>query len=239
MNTLRILTFLLFGLQFASANNSETFATANQAYNQGNFGEAIKNYEALIRRGEIRPEIYYNLGLAFEKSANPAKAILSLERSLLLDPSSRDAQARLENLTGVSSKWWERLPRIGSRMNVIIGTIVVWLFLFAAVAAWRVLAGTKALWRMLQILSVLIFAIAAANFYLRELPLGSPERAIVLKSETLRANFTANSPSILGLKPGQAVEITSVNGPWTECRLPDETRGWVATPSLERVIPHT
>lgn len=239
MRILRIFCLLLISLQLASAGTADTFAAANAAYNEQRFAAAIDGYETLLRRGETRPEIYYNLGLAHEKAGSPARAILAYERALLLAPGLSDAQARLKNLSGVPSKWWDRLPRIGLAASVIAAAAALWIFLLAAVAAWRVLGGTRALWRMVQVFTLLILAIAAADFYLRERPLASRDRAIVLKPESLRSNFTASSPSILGLKPGQAVEITSVNGPWTECRLPDQTHGWVATSSLERVIPQT
>ncbi len=239
MNFLRLCLLLLMGMPLASAGTSDTFAAANEAYNKRDFGAAIQAYETLLRRGELRPEIYYNLALAHEKSANPARAILSYERALLLAPAFTDAQARLDSLSGVPSHWWERLPRFGSRLSVIVAVVAGWIFLFSLVAQWRVLGGTRHLWSMTAILSLIALAIAATSFYLRDWPLASPDRAIVLKNEKLRSNFTASSPSILALRPGQAVEITSVNGPWTECRLPDQTLGWVASESLERVIPRT
>ena len=238
MKTLFIL--FLIGLRLGSASTADTFASANESYNKRDFGAAISSYETLIRRDENRPEIFYNLGLAYEKSANPAKAILQFERALILEPTLSDAQTHLENLSGVPSQWWERLPpflRLGLRASVLSGVAALWVFLLAGVAAWRVLGNTKLPWQMTQVLAALVFSIAALSFWLRDYPLASPNRAIVLKPESLRSNFTSTSPSILGLKPGQTVEITSVNGPWTECRLPDQTTGWVASPSLERVIP--
>ncbi|MEO7934437.1 MAG: tetratricopeptide repeat protein [Chthoniobacterales bacterium] len=239
MNLLRLCLVLLMGMQLASAITADTFATANEAYNKRDFGSAIQTYETLVRRGEYRPEIFYNLGLAYEKSANPAHAILSYERALLLAPGFADAQLRLDSLSGVPSHWWERLPRLGSRLSVIAIAVASWIFLLSLVAQWRVLGGTRHLWSMTAILSLLALVIAATSFYLRDWPLASPDRAIVLKNEKLRSNFTASSPSILALRPGQAVEITSVNGPWTECRLPDQTLGWIASESLERVVPRT
>jgi tetratricopeptide (TPR) repeat protein len=221
------------------ASVSEDFAAANQAYNQRDFGAAIDGYEKLLRRGENRPEIFYNLGLAYEKSVNPARAILNFERALLLSPRLSDAQFRLDALSSAPLHWWERLPRFGSHISVAVAIGAVWAFLLSWAAYSRGLMGTRHLWSMTAVLSFLVLGIAAASFYLRDFPLSSPNRAIVLKPEKLRANFTASSPSILGLKPGQAVEITSVNGPWTECRLPDRTLGWVSTTSLERVIPQT
>ena len=232
-----LLLLFLIGLRFVSASTADTFAAANESTNKRDFGAAISGYETLVRRGENRPEIFYNLGLAYEKSANPAKAILQFERALLLDPTMGDAQSHLENLSGVPSQWWERLPRLGLHATVLSGVAAIWIFLLCGVAAWRVFGGTKLPWQMTQVLAALVFAMAALSFWLRDYPMASPNRAIVLKPEPLRSNFTSTSLSILGLKPGQAVTITSVNGPWTECRLPDQTTGWVASPSLERVIP--
>lgn len=239
MKVLRLFLLLLATLQMATANTVDTFAAANEAYNKRDFGEAIKTYEILVRRGEIRPEIFYNLGLAYEKSVNPAKAIVNYERSLLLSPGFADAQQRCDALGNPPTHWWEQLPRFGSNLSMITAVCAAWLFVLSLVAYWRVLGNTRHLWSMSALLGFFIFAIATTSFYLRDYPLSSPQRAIVLKTEKLRSNFTASSPSILSLKPGQAVEITSVNGPWTECLLTDKTRGWVASTSLERIVPES
>jgi len=239
MNCLRLALFLLISLRLASAGTVDTFAAANEAYNKRNFGDAIAGYEKLVRHGENRPEIFYNLGLAYEGSVNPARAVLNYERALLLSPGYADAQARRDTLGDAPTRWWENLSRFGHNLSFSLAVGAFWVIVLSLVAYGLGLGGTRHLWGTTAFLFLIVLGVAGTSFWLRDYPLASPDRAIVLKSEKLRSNFTASSPSILALKPGQAVEITSVNGPWTECRLPDQTRGWVASPSVERVIPQS
>ncbi len=240
MKPLRLLFLLLMlGFQIARAETADTFAAANEAYQTKDFGTAIKTYETLIRRGEYRPEIFYNLGLAHEGSVNPARAVLNYERALLLAPDFADAQARRDNLGDAPSRWWEQLPSLGSKVSFSVSVIAAWFLILALAAHACDFVGSRPIWSVSAVLAFFTLLIAGASFFLKDYPLASPDRAIILKSEKLRSNFTANSPSNLSLKAGQAVQITSVNGPWTECLLPDKTTGWVASSALERVVPRS
>lgn len=232
--------FLLFFLIVVSgtalpASPLEEFAAAREAYLQRDFRTAIDTLEKLVRQGETRPEVFYNLGLAYEQSANPARAILNLERALWLAPTDRDARDRLDLLTKPPAVWWNQLPRFGTTASLIVGIVGFWLILLSLVARWRRLGDTQGLWTVAALLGVFVLALATASLYYRDLPFSSPNRAIVLKPEKLRSTFTESSPSVLSIKPGQAVEIISINGPWTHCRLPDDTRGWIASNALEVV----
>ena len=61
------------------------FSDANQLYSDGNYAEAAKAYEEIITE-QPNSEVYYNLGNAYFKQNELAKAILAYERCLRLDP---------------------------------------------------------------------------------------------------------------------------------------------------------
>jgi tetratricopeptide (TPR) repeat protein len=50
---------------------------ANKLYEQNKFAEARDAYETILRNGYSNGELYYNLGNAYYKSGNIAKAILT------------------------------------------------------------------------------------------------------------------------------------------------------------------
>lgn len=74
--------------------------TANQHYAGGQYEEAIIGYENLLQdpsvRAEARAEVLYNLGNAYFKTGENARAILAYERCLRLNPRHQDAQHNLQ-----------------------------------------------------------------------------------------------------------------------------------------------
>ena len=70
------------------------FSDANQLYSDGNYAEAAKAYEEIITE-QPNSEVYYNLGNAYFKQDELAKAILAYERCLRLDPRNKDAKYNL------------------------------------------------------------------------------------------------------------------------------------------------
>src|SRR6476646_12255412 len=79
----------------AFAMDSASFNTANQAYNDGRFEEAARNYEKLIGSGDRSANIFYNLGNAYYRLGSFGKAILNYERALALEPRHPEADANL------------------------------------------------------------------------------------------------------------------------------------------------
>ena len=52
---------------------------ADAEYSKGNYQQAIKDYEDLLKNGESA-ELYYNLGNAYYRTDNITRAVLSYER---------------------------------------------------------------------------------------------------------------------------------------------------------------
>ena len=61
----------------------------------GEYQQAIKDYEQLLRQG-VSADIYYNLGNAYSRTENMTRAVLNYERALLLSPSDRDIRFNLQ-----------------------------------------------------------------------------------------------------------------------------------------------
>ena len=94
------------------ASPEDLIARATIAYEQGNYAQTIADYESLVAAFGSSPELYYNLGNAYFKNKEFAKAILNYERCLIYDPANGDAVANLEDaeedvlrLDGVASQF--------------------------------------------------------------------------------------------------------------------------------------
>ena len=92
------LSLLLIGLigdiQFAVA--ATTKAEADEAYQKEKFSEAASLYEEILQTQGESADIYYNLGNAYFKLKNTAKAVLNYERALLLNPGDADIRFNLD-----------------------------------------------------------------------------------------------------------------------------------------------
>ena len=73
-----------------------TVADADSAYIKGDYLTAISIYESIIENQGVNATLYMNLGNAWLKRDEVAKAILYYERAYLLDPSDNDIKFNLE-----------------------------------------------------------------------------------------------------------------------------------------------
>ena len=92
------------------AAQDEILAAANQAYQEGAYQDAIEAYSAVQSGGYNSPGLEYNLGNAWFKSGNLARAILHWERALALAPGDDDTIANLELARSITVDAVEPLP---------------------------------------------------------------------------------------------------------------------------------
>src|SRR4051794_31580274 len=79
----------------ASAEQPRSFVTANEQYAAGNFAEAARSYEELVRSGETSAALFYNLANAYYRAGDSGHAILNYQRALALEPHHPEAEANL------------------------------------------------------------------------------------------------------------------------------------------------
>lgn len=91
--------------------------SAEKAYTEDKYQEAVAIYEQIIAGGQVSSDLYYNLGNSYFKSGNVGKAVLSYERALLLDPNNREAES---NLIFVNSKIKDNMGNGENMMNSLL-----------------------------------------------------------------------------------------------------------------------
>lgn len=72
-----------------------TKKNADDEYKKGNYQQAIRDYEELLKKGPS-VELYYNLGNAYYRTDNITRAVLNYERALLLSPGDEDIRFNLQ-----------------------------------------------------------------------------------------------------------------------------------------------
>lgn len=93
----RILSLLFLMCMVAvTSRASNIIEQGDSAYSANDFRKAIECYNAAIEQYGTSPQLYYNLGNAYYRSDSIARAILSYNRALKLDPSYKDARFNLQ-----------------------------------------------------------------------------------------------------------------------------------------------
>ena len=75
--------------------NAVTKENGDMEYQKGNYQQAIKDYQEVLKEG-VSAEVYYNLGNAYFRSDNLTQAILAYERARILSPGDDDINFNLE-----------------------------------------------------------------------------------------------------------------------------------------------
>lgn len=224
-------------------------AMGDSAYSKGDYATAINIYEHIIANEGIAPELYYNLGNAYYKSNEIAKAILNYERALLLDPSDNDTRfnlelARAKTIDKVSdgfklflTQWVENVINLASMSTwAVIGvcTFILMLITLLLLFFGKSVALRKTAMSLSVLLLVLtIFSnIAAKHHY--DL-LNTRNMAIIMKpSVTAKSTPDNSGTSLFVIHEGRKVKVSDdTMKEWKEIELEDGTVGWVPTDALD------
>jgi len=222
----------------------ENFFKANQAYRQGDFHKAIKEYEKLIRSGHQGGHLYYNLGNAYFKTEQLGPAILNYERAYLLIPRDadlnfnlshardqvHDAIAQSHDIFRTAFFWLDSLSMTELFLGFAFLNILFWGILFL-----RLFLRTEWTYYLFFILLIFWF-IGGTSFGLKWYQTKFDDRAIVLKQEaSILSGPDVRDTVLFKLHEGAIVHHERSEGKWSLVHLPDKKRGWVKSEAIELI----
>ncbi len=225
----------------------EAVSDAAEAYSKGDFKKAITLYESLLKDGESAP-IHYNLGNAYYKDGQNARAILNYEKSLLINPGNGDAKFNLE-LARI--KVLDKIEPVGeffliswknylqSQMSVrqwaVAGITLFLLFiLFTLLFIFSRISWLKKTSFFVGVF-LFIFTVAANSFaYSLNKYLTNRNTAIIMApSVTVKSSPDNSGTDLFILHDGTKVEIRSKLSEWSEIQLGNGSIGWLPSSSFE------
>lgn len=248
----KILTSLLILLIATHAVRSEvnSFERANQLYAEKQYAEAATVYEAMIVNEGVAPELYYNLGNAYFKSNELAKAILNYERALRIAPGYADAKFNLEfanqqivdnvqqGETFFLKKWTTALMKTltsNSWFYISVAFFVVALIAFLIF----IFGNTKMIRKsffyigfigLLLTLTTIVFA------GIRKKQMIHHNEAIVLPGVlVIKGAPDKSGTDLYQLHEGSKITILSALGEWYEIRMGNGNVGWVESKLVEKI----
>lgn len=92
-----VCTLLLLITCLSVTAAEKAFEQAAAAYSRGDYGQAVKRYEALTQKG-VSSSLLYNLANSYAQNGQTGMAILNYERAARLAPHDSDIQGNLELL---------------------------------------------------------------------------------------------------------------------------------------------
>ena len=243
---------LIFAVSLFSVTTSfaVTKVEADSAYARGEFQQAIKDYEALLKQG-ASADLYYNLGNAYYRTENITRAVLNYERALLLSPGDRDIRFNLQiaqsktidkivpesemffftwyktlvNLMSVDG--WARTSLVSLALVIIL--LLVYLF---SDRIWLRKIGFFG-----GVVLLLLFVMSNVFAWQQKQNLLFRKGAIVITpSVTVKSTPANNGTDLFVLHEGTKVMITdsSMKG-WKEIRIADGKEGWIESSQLEEI----
>lgn len=245
---LLLLSFPVTG-HAADAYVDSLFNAGNEAYSGGMWEDAVSAYTAVENLGLESPALYCNLGNAWYKSGDIARAMLYYERALKLDPSYSDArynrtvvsdfvQDRIEPVPEFILKTWVRdlCYALDSDTWAVAG--LVFLAVTAAALLLLVLSSSLALRRtgffsgivffLLAVMSV-TFAFWQKSDYMRK------DGAIIMTPVVSVKSSPSSEAStdLFILHEGTKVIIIDEVGEWRNIELADGRQGWMRSADMD------
>ncbi len=242
-----LLVVMLLASLSASAVTKEN---ADAEYQKGNYQQAIKDYEDLLKNG-VSADIYYNLGNAYYRTDNITKSALAFERARLLSPGDKDINFNLQfvhsktidKITPVSEMffvtWYKALVNFTSIDNwakasiiaIILALVLVLVYLFAPYVILRKIGFFGGVGFFLVFLVCNLFA------YQQKQVLENHAGAIVVApTVNVKKTPSKNSADEFVIHEGTRVNITdkTMDG-WRGIHLADGRDGWVETRQIEEI----
>lgn len=223
---------------------------ADTEYKKGNYQQAIKDYQELLRHGHSA-DLYYNLGNSYYRTDNLTRAIICYERASLLSPGDADIRfnlrfARNKTIDKIVpetdmffSTWYQSVVNFTSIdtwatmgvASIVIALVLVLCYLFASRLIIRKIGFYGA--AVLLVVALLCNVFASQQKY----ALNHRTGAIVVAS-TVNVKKT---PALSGtddfvIHEGTRVDITdrTIKG-WYGIKLADGREGWMRTSQLEEI----
>ena len=237
--------FLAILLFFISANiyaDEVLFATANNLYTNGDYSEAISEYNNILSSNIESHEIYYNLGNCYYKTEDWANAIWHYEKSLRIEKNEKTIQnLALANLKIIDrieplpqlfyKKWLNTISQLFStKLWQILTLSCVWLFLTFKIFISFTTHIKDTLSHILLLIAILFLFIA--NFSYTN-TIKKKEGIIFSSSVIAHSAPTNNSTDLFSLHAGVKVEVVDEIGDWINIKLINGNRGWIKKKSCK------
>ena len=228
--------------------NEQLFEQANDQYNNGEFEEAISNYEAIIESGQHSAAVYFNLANAHYKLNHIAPSIYYYEKALLISPNDKEINNNIAFARNMTIDAIDKNPEIG--FAKFSKTITNWLtfdnwaklsvlmmvfFVVFYLVYYFNYSATKKRMAFITAMSFLILSGAAVALAYNNYNLVKNDQpAIVFAKETqVKSEPNLRSSESFKLHEGTKVQILDTVNDWKKIKLADGKTGWIPNEDIK------
>ena len=230
--------------------NAITKQNADDEYAKGNYQQAIKDYQEILKAG-VSSEIYYNLGNAYYRTDNITQALLAYERALQLSPGDNDIRfnlqyARSKTIDKITPEtemffvtWYNSLVNFTSVdrwantaiVSIVMALLLILVFLFAP-QMWARKSGFYG-----SAVFLLLFAFANLFAFQQKHELETKQGAIVIApTVNVKKTPAASGTDVFVIHEGTRVDITDRGmKQWRGIKLADGREGWLKISQIEEI----
>ena len=248
---LAILLMLPLGMQAAESYPDSLWKAGVEAYTAGDWNQAVSAWSDVAETGLRSKELYFNLGNAYFKAGETARAILNYERALRLDPSDADirynlefarnqTQDRIDEVPELILKTWARKVNYLLPSNAWAGLSLFFLALALALTLLFLLGPTAGARRagFFTGIAALLLALAAWGFARSQKAAAERhDAAIVMRPVTSVTSSPSSeaAKSLFILHEGTKVKVLDEVSGFSDIELADGRRGWIPSGDIERI----
>lgn len=221
------------------------------AYEEGRYAEAAEYWSAIESEGLQSVDLYYNLGNAWFKCEDYARAILYYERALRLDPSDDDVAHNLEFAKTFTQDRIEEIPemmieQIGRRICRTLPsdswTVLFFIFLSVAIACalLYLLSGVTSrrkagFFAGIVMLALSLLCLDFAQWQWSDYNKDTSAIVMTPVCAVKSSPSETSSKDLFVLHEGTKIKIMDEVGDWAKIELSDGRQGWSLRDNLELI----
>lgn len=245
-------TVLLLAMTaLAHAAPQDEYQAAAKALEKSDFKAASAAAEAIVKGGDVSPEVFTLLGHASYKQGQPGIAAMWYQRAQMFPGSVPELRQNLRHIeekihffTFEQNEWLQRFGFFMTRNGwIFTATIGAWLAIFSI--AFLVLGARSKLkaWAAITLLvGIAGVALGAIGYNVRPAAEEIQQLAFVTAAKA-QAHTAASqtSGSVIPVPPGSVVRKLNERGGWTYVEIPqpgESLRGWLRTSEIENWWPY-
>lgn len=245
------LSLLFLAITTIFAQNNETlFKQAEEFYNQGNYQEAIDNYQRILQTKSESANLYFNLANAYYKKEEIANSIYYYEKALALSPDDLSIknnlkyaqQMVLDNIHPLPKVWTQRVIEKISGLNSANGWGILSISsMLVFIMSFLFYYFSKIVFRKRLFFTIMVFSIffSVGSYFLGDTVksyLHSQQYAILFDKEVkFYEKPSSNSKEIFTLHEGVKVKIIEQSENWVKTKIADGRTGWVTKNTLRKL----
>lgn len=238
-----IFTLSVFGFLYADENDvAGHLETAESYYQNGNYEDAIGEYELLILDGFINPYVYYNLSNAYYKNNEIGKAVLNLERALKLTPRNKTFQYNRvvfsdliqEPKKNIAENFLYKTLLLFSLNEIILISIIFFILLSIAFSFYLFKLNKKIIPYLIVIFVLNIISLSLMSLKIYDEVL--QDKYIVIQNAEVRNSPSKDDDVSFEINEGRQVIVLSEVGRWVNIKLSvDGLTGWIDKNLIEKI----